>query len=73
MAPEPPRNVRAVLPDRTVPLELVYRGRDPEGIHCWVATMPLHLSRRGGLRIECDSLPGYTSIEIELVETTPRP
>jgi len=61
--PPIPVNVRLERPDGSVvPLELVYRGRDREGIHVWENVHEVDVPV--GSEIHCDLLPGYTTVRI---------
>lgn len=61
--PEPPQNVRLLLPDGTViPLECRYLGlRD--GLHVWT-TVGTALFSTPGAALLADMLPGRTSIRV---------
>lgn len=65
--PLSPQGVRAVLPDREVPLECVYDGTDAAGTHQWRTVMPLHLHGRV-LELRCDLLPAHSSVTVENVQ-----
>jgi hypothetical protein len=61
-----PENVRLVRPDgTTVPLELTYEGMNEDGIHVWVAAVPVQFRRGDCLRAAV--LPARTSIEVTWV------
>lgn len=62
--PDPPSNARIVYDDGEIlPLELRYAGTDDSGIHCWVATADVDLSRP--CELVADRVPPSTSITIE--------
>ena len=71
--PIPPKNARFVHRDtgQTVPLELVYRGKQ-DGLHHWAAvtTMNPALLRPDWWTLDIEELPAKTSISIES-ETNP--
>lgn len=62
--PPLPKNVRILTPaGTTIPLELIYLGQDPAGIHQWKAVTDIsHLE--SGARLLADELPGHTDISI---------
>lgn len=64
--PDPPENVRAVFPDgHEYPLELAYMGYGANGVHRWVATVPIRVQERGAkFSIRCAVLPAHTSISV---------
>ena len=61
--PEAPSNVRAITPDGTqIPLEIVYRGTDTDGIHVWEATARVPLEQ--GCQLHIDVLPPRTAVHV---------
>lgn len=68
--PEPPRNVRVVLGDVVIPVDLVYAGYDPDsGCNRWravVAPSIMDQLMQGGVRVQlqCDLMPAMTTLEI---------
>lgn len=73
--PQPPENVRAVLPDgEEVPLECLYVGTDEAGQHHWRALAPVHVAGRE-FTVHMDALPAHTSlnIDVELCGCEPAP
>jgi hypothetical protein len=59
---QPPQNVRLERAGHDpVPLECVYHGQDPDGIHTWVAVGDFPLDA-AGWTLRADVLPARTSI-----------
>lgn len=58
----PPVNVRLLLPDDSVvPFELLYAGRDEDGVHVWYAAPTSMLVPPGAL-VLVEELPPMTVI-----------
>jgi hypothetical protein len=67
--PKAPVNARIEHADgRVISLELAYRGCDAEGVHVWVATVPVKLKLDEGWCMRVDLLPARTRIYIGRVE-----
>lgn len=65
--PPAPENVRIVLPDgEVIPVEVFYNGRNVDGLHEWVATVPIPIWV--GCSIKADAVPPYTSILAAVVD-----
>lgn len=60
--PAPPKNVRILRDGREIPLELLYRGKDDEGQHVWVA---VSMKAQEGDQLKVEELPAHTSIIVE--------
>lgn len=61
--PTAPENVRAVVGNEEIPLEMAYLGLDEDDIHVWQATVPVRLAGRG-FSVRVDTLPAHTSIGV---------
>jgi hypothetical protein len=65
--PPMPVNARLRIGDRTIPLELVYKGRDDWGCHVWIAPVTYSADLRSeSISLTCDELPGKTIIMLEV-------
>jgi hypothetical protein len=62
--PPVPRNVRLIRPDgESIPLELVYIGRDSDGLHTWQATI-CHVLDGPGWHLCAEVIPRGTRIVV---------
>lgn len=61
----PPQNVRVLMRDgEQVPAELVYMGRQPDGIHLWSTVHSYCVGDVAG--IDADMIPAHTGIRLNM-------